>query len=93
MNKQSQSIEELRKTVLKIQDINSETTRAEIKEKIERIYRECTHEQACTEMQFESLKDLIEQYEKHGGDNSFVHTIVQEEMYKWQIVKEIKRTV
>lgn len=66
MNNQSDSIRELKETVLQIQEKNSETKRAEIKEKIERIYRECTHEQVCTEMQFESLKDLIEQYEKHG---------------------------
>lgn len=91
MNGQSESIKELKDTVLQIQHKNSETKRAEIKERIERIYRECTHEQVCTEMQFESLKDLIEQYEKHGGDNSFVHSIVQEEMYKWLVVKEIRK--
>lgn len=91
MGTQSQNITELKDTVLKIQEKNSETKRAEIKEKIERIYRECTHEQVCTEMQFESLKDLIEQYEKHGGDNSFVHTTVQPEMYKWQVVKEVRK--
>ena len=89
MNTQSESIAELKATVLKIQEINSETKRAEIKEKIERIYRECTHEQACTEMQFESLKDLIEQYEKHGGLNSFVHSTVEPEMYRWEIVHEV----
>lgn len=91
LNTQSQNIMELKNTVLKIQEKNSETKRAEIKEKIERIYRECTHEQVCTEMQFESLKDLIEQYEKHGGDNSFVHTTVQPEMYKWDVVKEVRK--
>lgn len=91
MNNQSDSIRELKETVLQIQEKNSETKRAEIKEKIERIYRECTHEQVCTEMQFESLKDLIEQYEKHDGDNSFVHTTVQPEMYKWQVVKEVRK--
>lgn len=91
MNNQSDSIRELKETVLQIQEKNSETKRAEIKEKIERIYRECIHEQVCTEMQFESLKDLIEQYEKHGGDNSFVHTTVQPEMYKWQVVKEVRK--
>lgn len=89
MNTQSESIAELKATVLKIQEKNSETKRAEIKEKIERIYRECTHEQACTEMQFESLKDLIEQYEKHGGINSFVHSTVEPEMYRWEIVHEV----
>lgn len=93
MNVQSQSIAELKDIVIKMQEKNSETKRAEIKEKIERIYRECTHEHVCTEMQFESLKDLIEQYEKHGGDNSFVHTTVQPEMYQWQIVKEVRRLV
>lgn len=88
MDKQSQSIKELRETVLDIQEKNSETKRAEIKERIERLYRECTHDQKCTEMQFETLKDLIEQYEKRGGDNSFVHSIVQVEMYHWEIVEK-----
>lgn len=91
MNVQATNIAELKDIVIKMQEKNSETKRAEIKEKIERIYRECINEQICTEMQFESLKDLIEQYEKHGGDNSFVHTTVQPEMYKWQIVKEVRR--
>ena len=91
MNNQSKSIEELKETVLSIQEKNSETKRAEIKERIERIYRECTHEQICTEMQFETLKDLIEQYEKRGGDNSFVHSIVLVEMYQWEVVKETKK--
>lgn len=91
MNNQSQSIAELKETVLNIQEKNSETKRAEIKERIERIYRECTHEQVCTEMQFETLKDLIEQYEKRGGDNSFVHSIVQVEMYQWKVVKEVRK--
>lgn len=91
MNAHTDSIKELKETVLKIQEKNSETKRAEIKEKIERIYRECSPAQACTDMQFESLKELIEQYEKRGGDNSFVHSIVQIEMYQWQRIKEIKR--
>lgn len=87
INNQSVSISELKNTVLEIQERNSETKRAEIKERIERIYRECSQEQVCTEMQFETLKDLIEQYEKRGGDNSFVHSIVQIEMYQWKIIK------
>ena len=91
MNVQSESIAELKDIVIKMQEKNSETKRAEIKEKIERIYRECTGDQVCTEMQLESLKGLIEQYEKHGGDNSFVHTIVQPEMYKWEVVTGVRR--
>ena len=91
ITKQSQAISELKDIVIEIQEKNSETKRAEIKERIERIYRECTNEQVCTEMQFETLKDLIEQYEKRGGDNSFVHTTVQPEMYKWQGVDKIQK--
>lgn len=90
IEKQSGQIEELKNITLEIQKKNSETKRAEIKEKIERIYRECHPAMCCTDMQFETLKDLIEQYEKHDGDNSFVHSTVQKEMYSWQIIKEIK---
>lgn len=91
INQQTKGLAELKEVVLQIQEKNSETKRAEIKEKIERIYRECCNEQVCTEMQFESLKELIDQYEKHGGTNSFVHTTVQPEMYKWQIIKEVHK--
>lgn len=87
---QSKQIEELKNITLDIQKKNSETKRAEIKEKIERIYRECHPAMCCTDMQLETLKELIEQYEKHGGSNSFVHSTVQKEMYSWQVIDEIK---
>lgn len=90
MNKQSEQIEELKNITLGIQKKNSETKRAEIKEKIERIYRECHPAMTCTDMQLETLKELIDQYEKHGGDNSFVHSTVQKEMYSWHVINEIK---
>lgn len=91
MREHSKSIENLKDTVLKIQEKNSKTKRAEIKEKIERIYRECSPTETCTDMAFETLKELIEEYEEHGGVNSFVHTKVQPEMYRWKVVKEVKR--
>lgn len=90
LNTQSEGIKELRETVLKIQEKNSKTKRAEIKEKIERIYRECSPTKTCTDMAFETLRELIEEYEEHGGVNSFVHTTVQPEMYTWKVVKEVR---
>ena len=63
--------------------------RADIKEKIERIYRECNEAQKITDMQYETLKELIEDYERHGGTNSFIHSVVQQEMYDWEIIKKI----
>ena len=90
IEKQSEQIEELKNITLGIQKKNSETKRAEIKEKIERIYRECHPAMTCTDMQLETLKELIDQNEKHGGDNSFVHSTVQKEMYSWHVINEIK---
>lgn len=90
IEKQSEQIEELKSITLGIQKKNSETKRAEIKEKIERIYRECHPAMTCTDMQLETLKELINQYEKHGGANSFVHSTVQKEMYSWHVINEIK---
>lgn len=89
LDSQSEQIKELRDMTIEIQKKNSETKRAEIKEKIERIYRECTLAQTCTKMQFETLKDLIDQYEKHGGVNSFVHTNVLPEMYHWRQIDKL----
>lgn len=90
IEKQSEQIEELKNITLGIQKKNSETKRAEIKEKIERIYRECHPAMTCTDMQLETLKELIDQYEKHEGGNSFVHSTVQKEMYSWHVINEIK---
>lgn len=92
MDKQSESIDNLTKIVVEMQKKNSKTKRAEIKEKIERIYSECRPAMTCTDMQFETLKDLIEEYEEHGGRNSFVHTTVEPEMLLWKKISQIKTT-
>lgn len=90
MNNQSNDIKNLTKTVKEMQERDSKTRRAEIKEKIERIYRECHPAMICTDMQFEVLKELIEEYEEHGGVNSFVHSTVEPEMYQWGKINKIK---
>lgn len=89
--KNSESINNLTKIVIDMQKKNSKTKRAEIKEKIERIYSECHPAMTCTDMQFETLKDLIEEYEEHGGTNSFVHTTVEPEMHTWRKINRIKK--
>ena len=38
------------------------------------------------DMELEALEGLIEEYETAGGENSFVHTVVQKEMYTWEKV-------
>lgn len=91
MDKQSKSIENLTKIVVEMQEKNSKTKRAEIKEKIERIYSECHCAMTCTDMQFETLKELIEEYEEHGGMNSFVHSTVEPEMHTWKKINRIRK--
>ena len=91
VKEQSESIKTLTATTLEIQKKNSKTKRAEIKEKIERIYSECHPTKTCTDMQFETLKELIEEYEEHGGLNSFVHSTVEPEMYEWEKITRIRK--
>lgn len=91
MNTQSDQIKTLTKTVVSMKEKNSKTKRAEIKEKIERIYRECHPAKKCTDMQLETLRELIEEYEEHGGINSFVHSTVEPEMCEWQVIEMISK--
>lgn len=91
VDNQSKEISALTKIVKDMQERNSKTKRAEIKEKIERIYSECHPAMTCTDMQFETLKELIEEYEVHGGMNSFVHSTVEPEMYTWKKIQRIKK--
>lgn len=86
MNGQTEDIKKLTKTVTIMNEKQSKTKRAELKEKIERIYSECHPTMTCTDMAFETLRDLIEEYEEHGGTNSFVHSIVEKEMHEWRKV-------
>lgn len=76
-------------TLTELQERDAETKRAEIKHSIEKAYRECCDTKICTDTQFETLKELIQAYEKHGGTNSFVHTLVIPEMYTWELIKKI----
>lgn len=62
--------------------------RAELKDKIGSLYR-CYHaKNRISAMEFEALEDLIKAYENAHGTNSFVHSVVEKEMYTWQITDE-----
>lgn len=72
-----------------MEEKNNLSKQADLKEKIEKLYRECHDHMVCTDTAFETLKDLIDDYERHGGKNSFVHSLVQPEMYTWERIKTI----
>ena len=58
---------------------------SEMKERIAQSYREYNKTKQISSMELEALEDLIETYELHGGKNSFVHSVVQKEMYTWEV--------
>ena len=60
---------------------NNKRIRAELKDKISQSYRYYHSLGRINAMELEALEDLIEEYESADGQNSFVHSIVQKEMY------------
>lgn len=61
--------------------------RAELKDRIGQSYRHYHSIGKWNLMEREALEDLIEEYESAGGSNSFVHSIVEQEMYKWELIE------
>lgn len=57
--------------------------RAELKDCIGERYRRYHAKGEINDMEYEALEDLIEEYEAAGGENSFVHSVVQCEMPTW----------
>ena len=68
---------------------NNKRIRAELKDKISQSYRYYHSLGKINDMELEALEDLIEEYEEAEGQNSFVHSIVQKEMYTWEKVDRI----
>ena len=63
---------------------NNKRIRAELKDKISQSYRYYHSLGKINDMELEALEDLIEEYEEADGSNSFVHSVVQKEMYTWE---------
>ena len=58
---------------------------ADIKDRIAQYYRHYNSVKRISSMELEALEELITSYELHGGDNSFIHSVVQKEMYTWEV--------
>ena len=68
---------------------NNKRIRAELKDKISQSYRYYHSLGKINDMELEALEDLIEEYESADGKNSFVHSVVQKEMYTWEKISQI----
>jgi len=67
-------------------DKTNATKRADLKDKIAQRYRKYSVDKQWTAMEKEAFIGLIRDYEEHGGENSFVHTICEPESYTWVVV-------
>ena len=81
INKLHNQIDELRES-------NKKSTRASIKDKIRVLYNHCHSIQKITDIEWDTLNDLIDDYESNDGTNSFIHSKVAIEMYKWERVSD-----
>ena len=66
---------------------NNKRIRTELKDRIGQSYRYYHTKGEINDMELEALEGLIEEYEAAQGKNSFVHSVVQKEMYTWKKVK------
>lgn len=62
---------------------------SDIKERIAQSYRRYNLSKKISYMELEALKDLITTYENYGGTNSFIHSVVQKEMYTWEVIGDV----
>lgn len=74
--------------IVEMQQRTDETNRAKLKDRIREQYGYFHPRQKITLMEREALEDLIRSYELAQGTNSFVHSIVEPEIYTWEVVDE-----
>lgn len=84
-NKLTKKIDDICKKLIDMEEKENKRVQSEIKERIAQSYRQYSETKRISSMELEALEDLIETYEAHGGENSFVHSVVQKEMYTWEV--------
>ena len=61
---------------------------AKLKDRISQAYRFYHDRGEWNKMEREAFNDLISDYEAHGGQNSFVHSICEPESQTWNVIDE-----
>lgn len=88
-DKVNASIINLTNILQNMQDKDDEREKARLKNSISRLYRECRKEKKWTCMQKDTMEEMIRSYEScRGGGNGFIHSVVQPEMYTWEVIDE-----
>lgn len=87
-SRQSKKMDSMAERQEELERKNDQRNRAELKEKISRLYSHFHEKKEWNSMEQEVMTELIKEYENAGGQNSFVHSTVQPEMYTWKITNE-----
>lgn len=96
VNSLAEKVDALSDSMNDMKEIQDQDKLAEYKDRIGQSYRfynarkysEKEPVPYWNKMEKTSLKDLITQYEAHGGKNSFVHSIVEPECEKWKVISD-----
>lgn len=84
-SKLTDKVDDICRKLFDMEEKENKRVQSEIKERIAQSYRQYNETKQISSMELEALEDLIETYEAHGGENSFVHSVVQKEMYTWEV--------
>lgn len=87
MDEMRASVSALSEQVKKLSDRNDMNEAARLKDRIAQGYRFFSERGEWSSMEKESMEALIEAYSQYS-ENSFVHSVVEKELYKWKIIDE-----
>lgn len=85
LNLLSQMLLEMKEIQDRVKETADASKRAELKDRIAQSYRYHSALGRWTKMDEDAFRDLIQDYEAHGGTNSFIHSICEPESYLWKI--------
>lgn len=80
--------EDTDKRFIENEEKQNKKEQAKIKAEISNRYSIYHERKWITDIEFEALEGLISTYESFGGLNSFVHSVVQKEMFTWKKINE-----
>lgn len=84
----SDKVSVLGQMIVDMQQKTDASERAKLKDRISQAYRYYHDKGEWNKMEREAFNDLIRDYEAHGGQNSFVHSICEPESQTWNVIDE-----
>lgn len=84
----SDKINVLGQMMVDMQQKTDASERAKLKDRISQAYRYYHDKGEWNKMEREAFNDLIRDYEAHGGQNSFVHSVCEPESQTWNVIDE-----